>query len=99
MIMRNRKFEYKNFHEKPLLQLSPQQFADFMIDTMNKLGAEGWEMVSCVTPQVGQQLTGDLLILAKREIQPADFTDLEIALVRAFRPFIEKFLIEQYEKK
>lgn len=52
------------------MTLNAAQFADFIIETLNKMGRDGWEVVQIATPQVGQQLTGDILVLAKRELPP-----------------------------
>lgn len=47
---------------------SPQHFAEWMLKTLNAWGAEGWLLLQVSTPQVNNQLTGDLLALGCREL-------------------------------
>jgi hypothetical protein len=66
-----KQYEYKSLSDKPLIAMSsPQQFAEWMVKTMNRWGAEGWMLLQVSTPQVNNQLTGDLLALGCRELLP-----------------------------
>ncbi len=74
-----KRYEYRQLHDRPLLQLStPAQFSEWMLKTINRWGAEGWFLVQVTTPQVNNQLTGDLIALGSRELPP-DPAELEAA--------------------
>lgn len=97
-----KKFEYRNFHFKPVIQLTAEQFGKFIFEKLNEIGAEGWQAIEVKTPSVQpNMLTGDVLVLASREFpaEIADFTSLEIALVQAFRPIIQRFLKSQSDEQ
>lgn len=65
-----KQYEYKQLHDKPFITMTdPKQFAEWMLKTMNKWGSEGWMLVQISTPQINNQLTGDLMALGCREIQ------------------------------
>lgn len=51
---------------------SPKEFSEWMVKTMNRWGSEGWLLLQISTPQVNNQLTGDLLALGVRELPEKD---------------------------
>lgn len=68
-----KRYEYKKLQDKPLLAITdPQSFENWMLQTLNRWGAEGWRAVQVTTPIVGNQLTGDLIVLAEREVPDND---------------------------
>lgn len=67
-----KRFEYKQLHDRPFITIAdPKAFGEWMMKTLNKWGAEGWLVLQVTTPQVNNQLTGDLMALGCRELPPA----------------------------
>lgn len=68
-----KKFEYKNLHDRPILSVgSAQEFSEWALKKLNEWGAEGWQAIQVQTPATEKGFTGDLFVLAMREVQAAD---------------------------
>jgi hypothetical protein len=65
--IRMKKYEYKVIKTKPEGFWKPTVDSEKMIDQINQLGAEGWELVSALDTAVGYGQTNEIIMFFKRE--------------------------------
>lgn len=64
-----KKYEYKNLHTRPIIAMgSAQEFSDWVLKQLNIWGSEGWLALQVTTPTTKERFTGDLFVLAVREL-------------------------------
>jgi hypothetical protein len=85
-----KRYEYKNLHERPLLTMgSPLEFQEWVLKTLNHWGSQGWLAISAQTPATQQGFTGDLFVLAARELP-------EMAPVQAMPDVLHDLVIKNF---
>lgn len=62
-----KKYEYKVIKTKPEGFWNPHVDSDKIMDQVNLLGAEGWEMISVIDTAVGYGQTNEIIMFFKRE--------------------------------
>lgn len=62
-----KKYEYKVIKTKPEGFWNPKVEPDKMIDEINRLGQDGWELVSALDTNVSYGQTNEIIMFFKRE--------------------------------